>query len=394
MKQEKKKIIVLSVALLCLGIVLFLTSGRSPTELTSAEIKRNEPGKGSKNLELGATIEDVHIDGIDVRVEEREYTIEECEALFDECRDKIIKAVLSTNADLSKVADDLDFVKEIKGYPFYFEYETDSPDKIGSEGTITYDKPFQAIVRVTGTYGEFSKFYTVKINVMPSKAVRERVYKRRLLQKIGEQGQADKAVLLPGEIDGEAVKYTTAGANREPAFLLLGTVAAAAVFLGATRDEKVKKKEYKKAVLREYPTVLRKISLYLSSGMNLRNIWQAVYEEGVKKKGKDHPFYKEMGVSVNELSSGISEGLVYTRFGERINEPELIRFTALLSQNLKKGSSRLKELLNEEVSKAFMDKKQRAIKEGEEAGTKMLLPMMLLLIDVMIIIIIPAFRGI
>ena len=71
MKQEKKKTIVLSVALLCLGIVLFLTSGRSPTELTSAEIKRNEPGKGSKNLELGATIEDIHIDGIDVRVAER-----------------------------------------------------------------------------------------------------------------------------------------------------------------------------------------------------------------------------------------------------------------------------------------------------------------------------------
>ena len=137
MKQEKKKTIVLSVALFCLGIVLFLTSGRNPTELTATEIERNEPGKGSKSMELSATIKDIHINGIDVMVAEREYTIEECESLFDECKDKIIKAVLSTNADLSKVTDDLDFVKEIKGYPFYFEYETDSPDKIGSEGTIT-----------------------------------------------------------------------------------------------------------------------------------------------------------------------------------------------------------------------------------------------------------------
>lgn len=394
MKQEKKKTIVLSVALFCLGIVLFLTSGRSPTELTSAEIKRNEPGKGFKSMELSATIEDVYIDGIDVRVAEREYTAEECEALFTECKDELIKAILSENVDLSKVTEDLNFVKAIKGYPFSYEYETDASDKINADGQITDDKPFSAIVKVIGTYGDYRNSFAVKINVSPSRLIKERVYRKRLLQSIGENGQAETAVLLPGEIDGEAVKYTTAGANREPAFLLLGTVAAAAVFLGATRDEKVKKKEYKKAVLREYPTVLRKISLYLSSGMNLRNIWQAVYEEGVKKKGKDHPFYKEMGVSVNELSSGISEGLVYTRFGERINEPELIRFTALLSQNLKKGSSRLKELLNEEVSKAFMDKKQRAIKEGEEAGTKMLLPMMLLLIDVMIIIIIPAFRGI
>ncbi|MBR6308544.1 MAG: hypothetical protein IKR39_08025 [Lachnospiraceae bacterium] len=393
MKKDKKTY-VLALSIVLLGMVLFLSSGRSPTEITATEIVRNNPGKGSKNLELGATIEDIYIGGIDVRVDERDYTTEECEKLFERCRDELIKAVLAENTDLIDVKGDLNFIKELKGYPFSFEYETDAPDKINSEGLITDDKAFSAIVRITGNYGEYSNSLTVKVNVNPGRSIQERVYKRKLLRKVSESGQGAEVVTLPTEVDGKAVKYSATGKEREPLFILLGFVGAAAVVIGSFRDEKAKKIAYKKAIMKEYPTVLKKISLYLSSGMNLRNIWQTVYEEGVEKKGKDSPFYKEMGISVNELASGISEGLVYQGFGERINEPEIIRFTALLSQNLRKGSSKLKELLNEEVSKAFMDKKQRAIKEGEEAGTKMLLPMVLLLIDVMIIIVIPAFKGI
>ncbi|MBP5600225.1 MAG: hypothetical protein J6X48_08160, partial [Lachnospiraceae bacterium] len=61
-----------------------------------------------------------------------------------------------------------------------------------------------------------------------------------------------------------------------------------------------------------------------------------------------------MGVSINELQSGISEPLVYRHFGERVKTTEMVRFTALLSQNLRKGSSSLKKLLEEESERAFV----------------------------------------
>ena len=393
MKDSKRKTYTLSAIMLLAGIILFLFSGTGAVDLTETTITRNKPGDGAKEYQFQAAVEDIGIDEIDVRVEERDYTYEECKKLFEECKQNLLRAVLSDNRDLTGITDDLRFVTELKGYPFSFEYETDSPDKIDSDGEILSDKPFSAIVRITGTYGDFSDSYSVKLKVIPGEDIRRRVYKRRILLMINES-EEDETVTLPEEIDGTKIKYRTVGKGHEPGFLLFGAVAAAAVLLGGARDERVKREAYKKAMLKEYPTAVKKISLYLASGMNLRNIWQAVYEEGVKKKGKDNPFYKEMGIALNELSGGISESLAYTRFGERTKEPELIRFTALISQNLKKGSSRLKELLNEEVAKAFMEKKQRAIQEGEEAGTKMLIPMILLLIDVMIIIVIPAFRGI
>ena len=153
--KKVKKIHALALSMLLLGIVLFLTSGQSPTVITATEIARNNPGKGSKSLELGATIGDIYIDEIDVRVDERDYTEEECELLFARCRDELIKVVLAENEDLINVTDDLNFVKELKGYPFSYEYETDCPDKINSEGLITDDKPFSAIIRITGACGEY-----------------------------------------------------------------------------------------------------------------------------------------------------------------------------------------------------------------------------------------------
>ena len=52
------------------------------------------------------------------------------------------------------------------------------------------------------------------------------------------------------------------------------------------------------------------------------------------------------------------------------------------------------EQLNEEADRVFLERKNAARKFGEEAGTKMLIPMMLMLFIVMAIVIIPAFLSI
>lgn len=48
-------------------------------------------------------------------------------------------------------------------------------------------------------------------------------------------------------------------------------------------------------------------------------------------------------------------------------------------------------LLNQEAISAFEDRKNMAKKLGEEAGTKMMLPMFLMLAVVLVMIIVPAF---
>ena len=62
-----------------------------------------------------------------------------------------------------------------------------------------------------------------------------------------------------------------------------------------------------------------------------------------------------------------------------------------MSQNLRKGTKGLTELLKLEARQAFEERKAQAKRLGEEAGTKLLLPMFLMLAVVLVIVIVPAF---
>ena len=63
-----------------------------------------------------------------------------------------------------------------------------------------------------------------------------------------------------------------------------------------------------------------------------------------------------------------------------------MRFGALLSQNLKRGSKGLADLLRLEAVNAFEERKRAAKKAGEEVGTKLLAPMFFMLTVVLVIV--------
>lgn len=389
MNGEKKEPILLAV-IIAVSILLFLFSGKKAERLSEYDIKKGNPGEGIKKYSFQATVEDCYLEDVSIEVPERNYTNEECEELSKKCREEVLRKMLGKNYDLRNITEDLCFFEELEGYPFSYAFLTDKPEKIGSSGEILVTDGFTAKVIVKYAYEDFFDSFSIKIKVNPGLFVKQRIYEKEILAEVKKESETD-SVSLPQNIDGKKVQYSLAGERRNPVFLLLGVVACVGVMYGKRVETRKKKHQIKEEIIDEYPVVLQKMSMYLASGMTIRSIWQAIYEEGVKKKGKEAPFYMQMGISINELKSGISEGLSYTRFGERTQVMEIVRFTALLSQNLKKGSSKLKDLLDEESGKAFMEKKQRAVKKGEQAGTKLLLPMMILLIDVLIIIMVPAF---
>ena len=66
----------------------------------------------------------------------------------------------------------------------------------------------------------------------------------------------------------------------------------------------------------------------------------------------------------------------------------------MISQNLRKGSKGLSDLLKREAQEAFEERKNQAKKQGEEAGTKLMIPMFMMLAIVFVIVIVPAFFSI
>ena len=95
-------------------------------------------------------------------------------------------------------------------------------------------------------------------------------------------------------------------------------------------------------------------------------------------------------ITQKELMLGIAEYDAYEQFGRRAGLQPYMKFASLLTQSLKKGNRGLSEILRYEAKEAFENRKEAVKRLGEEAGTKLLGPMMILLIIVFIIVTVPA----
>ena len=80
----------------------------------------------------------------------------------------------------------------------------------------------------------------------------------------------------------------------------------------------------------------------------------------------------------------------YRRFGERCGQVKYKTFATMLIQNLQKGSRQLADMLEKESMEAWDERKRKARVLGEAAATKLLVPMILMLLVVTAVIMIPA----
>ena len=133
--------------------------------------------------------------------------------------------------------------------------------------------------------------------------------------------------------------------------------------------------------------------MLLSTGTTVKHAWEKMvhnYEEQKASIG-NQLVYEEMKTTLYEMQGGIPEAEAYERFGKRCNATTYLKFGAQLSQNLRKGSKGISNLLRMEAIQAFENRKSIAKRKGEEAGTKLLMPMMGMLAIVLIMVMVPAF---
>lgn len=176
-------------------------------------------------------------------------------------------------------------------------------------------------------------------------------------------------------------------ANQESrTFLMVWAVTLAAsclIFFLLDKDLADQVEKRKRNLRFAYPDILHRLSLYLVSGMTVRSAFG--------KLGEDNEL---AGFAYREMLSGGSEAEAYEHFGKRAGVHEYVKLGTLLAQNLKKGSGGLLARMEEEAADMVEKRVQNGRRLGEEAGTKLLIPMVMLLGVVMIMIMVPAFSGI
>ena len=198
---------------------------------------------------------------------------------------------------------------------------------------------------------------------------------------------------LPSEVEGIPVQWKKPD---DPSGMILAGLFLAAGILIVFRtyheeDQKRKKKE--EQMLLDYPGLLMKFTLLTGAGMSARRAFMKIGYDYQKGKKKERFAYEEILRICREMDSGVSEAEAYQRFGERCGIVNYRTFSTMLIQNLMHGSRTLYDLLERESVEAWDERKRRARVQGETAATKLLVPMVLMLLVSLVIIMIPAFLS-
>ncbi len=150
-------------------------------------------------------------------------------------------------------------------------------------------------------------------------------------------------------------------------------------------------KQRKEQAENSYSEFIAKLSLLLATGISIRQSFFRLAKEYEEHYGEGHILTIELKVTKQELEHGYSESAVYDMFGKRMGVLVYQRMASLLTQNVSKGIQGIQTLLLQEAKEAMAQERTNIKIKGEQAGTKLLLPMMGMLVLVFAILLVPAF---
>jgi tight adherence protein C len=196
---------------------------------------------------------------------------------------------------------------------------------------------------------------------------------------------------LPGEWKGKHLQWQKPDDTTGAMMSALALVAGVLLMVQKKREKLINEQKRQEQLLMDYPGLIMKFTLLVQAGMTVRKAFQKMALDYGRTEDKQKRYaYEEIKIVCYEMDSGLSEVEAYRRFGERCGQVKYKTFATLLIQNLQKGGKSLSDMLERESMDAWDERKRKARVLGETAATKLLFPMVLMMIVVMAIIIIPA----
>lgn len=391
----KKKIVIPVVAVTVLIVIVLLSlSGKDKEYVT--ELKRPSIDEESKVYPLEMEVDGTKID-VEVPVEPETINEEELPEYFGRAYEILFEKVKGQNESYEEITEDLNFVKSIKEYGMKVEYELDEYDIVGMDGNIdrsAIDAPYRTCIYVTIRYEEFAQLYVFPIVVLPEEKTEASIWNEKVQKNLTGNG---KTIDLPKEIDGRSVKFSKKKSSNAGLLLLIPLGAGVVIYCRKVYKPKKQKEERENQLKEDYSEIVSKVSLLMGAGMSGSRAFKRISRDYCmqldSKKVTKRAAYEEVNVMVNQIDNGVSEELAYENFGRSCREHSYIKLANLMVQNIKKGSSEFNSIISNEVTNAFEERKAMARQRGEKAGTKLLLPMIMMLSIVLIIIIVPAFMS-
>lgn len=376
-------------------------------EYKEAGIKRPQEGTVEEKVTLWYESENGKEGSIDVILGERRVQGEELNALIGCVKDYIDQNLLLKNPSEDEVSSDLNLMTDIQGINVSISWETDCAKYVTSRGSVRNDELEKALpvsLKATIQYYDQQFLYNKDITVVPQKRSEEETLKQEVekeLRKKNEESQTSEYLNLPMNVEGASIRWYTKKENKVVPLLILVCTAGIALLVSMDQRLKKKRKERSTQMLIDYPEIVCKFNLLLNAGMTIRGAFERIVKDYMQRKellekGREKDFryaYEELGLAIRELELGRPESIVYESYGRRCGLLCYIRFTTMIVQNMKKGTKGIVAMLENEALNAFEERKECAKRLGEEAGTKLLGPMMGMLLIVLMLVLVPAFLN-
>ncbi|MDE7299869.1 MAG: type II secretion system F family protein [Lachnospiraceae bacterium] len=322
----------------------------------------------------------------------------ELEELFSEAFEELEKRMQGKNSSLSEVEYSLVLPDALPELGVEIYWETSDSTLLQPDGSVCnheLEKPAGIVLGATVVYAGESRKRSYPVTILPYPYSGQELFEREVLRAVGESSERTSELdymELPQSVSSGELYWEEAGRSGASGLLLLWVVLLLLLYFHETSELLGRMKKREGQLLADYPDFLSRFLLLLGAGMNVRGAWERMTED-YKKNGRCRYVYEEMKRTAAQLEVGMPELQAYEIFGRRCGLLPYLRFTAILSQNLRKGSRGIAELLQSEAREVFSERMAQARRKGEEAGTRLLLPMGGMLVLVLVVILVPAFAS-
>lgn len=402
--QTVKKALLIVLLADMLGLAAGFAGLNNPTLIDGIKIKRNPAGEGDYQEEVQLWADGI-IDKYDyvLNVPEQILTEEEEGAYLRAAQEEIAEEFPGRNESVNCIRTKPVVRSSYQNGKVSAEWLFDNYSVIDADGNIVAkDLPNEGVLvgAVAGlTCGGSECEYHFYFRVFPELMNEQGQFLNDLKTALQNEGEkrGTEYLKLPKKIGNYAVKWVEKKEHIPVKILFIGVILAVLIPVSEHSRKREKQKERQRQLKLEYPEMVSKLALLLGAGMTLGGAWKRIvlsYQQKQEmQRGKTRPVYDEMLLTIRETESGIGEEQAYIRFGERCGLQKYRRFSGMLTRNLKKGNRELMEMLLLESENAFEERKAMAKKYGEEAGTKLLVPMILQLGVIMLMLLVPAFMS-
>ncbi|MCC8029037.1 MAG: hypothetical protein LIO75_04445 [Lachnospiraceae bacterium] len=402
-------------SVLILGLFALLSAGiwlRDQTEAAddAGVVERNAAGGSTQtrtfSFRLGEADEvsgEVNLDVLPVQPDR-----EEAFALLEEAVSEWENVYLRENASANEVREDLVLPTEFCGGLVEASYESSDNSVLHTDGTVETGALTEegTLAELTAVFacGDYTQIETAALWILPPETgSTEWIYSEleEAAREAEEESREQSSFSLPDSIDGYQVFWEAGEEQQWMYFLLIGVIVVICLEQRDKQAEKEKRKERMAQLEFEYPQMVDRFSVLIDSGMTIRGAWERILKrESYADQGTagghrktDSVFLEEMWITYREIKEGRGEREAYERFGDRIGLMPYKRFSSILAQNLSRGTRDMKDLLRKESLEALEMRKTRARRLGEEAGAKLLFPMLVMLMLILLVLLLPALTS-